>query len=453
MRSLVNACTSLLAVALAVVLLPPPPAGATETIQRTYGPDRIATSVSVSADHRTAATDALLATAGDFPDALAAGVVAGRLDAPLLLTNQDHLPDIVADELDRLGVERVWLLGGPGAISTGVETELLIRGHDVRRLAGSTRYGTAATVALQAGPSSTGEVIVALGDHADAERAWADAVSSGALAGAPGYVPTLLTRQDSVPAETREALEELNPRTVLLLGGNGAIEAAAESQLRDLGYDVQRLYGTSRYETSVAVAELAVQRANGTTRIVFASGSDFPDALSAGALSASAGGPLVLVPPSRLSDSVDDFVRLHRDRWNVGVLVGGPSAASDWVVRELSAAMNGQPRPQPEPDEPEERVVGVFEGTSSWYGGRFHGRTTACGEVFDRNALTAAHRTLPCGTRVRVTNTSNGAQVIVRINDRGPYSGGRVLDVSERAAHDLGFASQGTTWVRGEILE
>lgn len=457
MPTYVKVFTSVLALALALVVVPlAGPASADDPVLRTFGSDRIATAVAASQEHRSRADHALLATAGSFPDSLAAGVLAGRLDAPLLLTRSDELPQRVTSELERLGVSTVWVLGGHGAVSPRVEADLLGRGYTVRRLSGANRYGTATAVAVQAGPSTTHEVVVALGQHSDPERAWADAVASGSLAGAPGHVPTLLTRHDGLPEETIDGLRSLDPAGVFLLGGRSAIGDEVEAELGALGYEVQRISGASRYDTSVAVASIATQRANGESRIVFASGNDFPDALSAGALATTLGGPLVLVPPERLSDGVDAFLRRNHGRWQHGVLVGGPSAASDRVAQELSAALSGQPRPEPEPDEPaepEERVVGVFEGQTSWYGGRFHGRTTACGEVFDRNALTAAHRSLPCGTRVRVTNTRNGAQVIVRINDRGPYSGGRILDVSERAAHELGFASQGTTWVRGEILE
>jgi rare lipoprotein A len=95
----------------------------------------------------------------------------------------------------------------------------------------------------------------------------------------------------------------------------------------------------------------------------------------------------------------------------------------------------------------------VFEGEGSWYGPGFHGRSTASGETFDRNAYTAAHRSLPFGTRVRVTNLNNGLQVIVRINDRGPYHGNRVIDLAEAAARDIDMTSTGTAPMRGEILE
>ncbi len=92
------------------------------------------------------------------------------------------------------------------------------------------------------------------------------------------------------------------------------------------------------------------------------------------------------------------------------------------------------------------------EGMASWYGNEFHGRRTASGEVFDQEAMTAAHRTLPFGTLVRVTNRDNGAVVILRINDRGPFTRGRILDCSRAGARELGFLLAGTTRVRLETL-
>lgn len=97
-------------------------------------------------------------------------------------------------------------------------------------------------------------------------------------------------------------------------------------------------------------------------------------------------------------------------------------------------------------------VQSVQEGTASWYGGKFHGRKTASGEVYDQHGLSAAHRDLPLGTWVRVTNLENGRRVELRINDRGPFIAGRILDVSRRAAHELGFLNAGLTEVRIEVL-
>lgn len=91
-------------------------------------------------------------------------------------------------------------------------------------------------------------------------------------------------------------------------------------------------------------------------------------------------------------------------------------------------------------------------GIASWYGPKFHGKTTANGETFNQNALTAAHRTLPLPSMVRVTNLENGRQLKVRVNDRGPYARGRIIDVSARAAELLGFKSDGTAKVRVSIV-
>ena len=95
----------------------------------------------------------------------------------------------------------------------------------------------------------------------------------------------------------------------------------------------------------------------------------------------------------------------------------------------------------------------VITGVASWYGPNFHGKLTANGEVFDQYGVTAAHKTLPLGTVARVTNLDNGKSIILRINDRGPYVGDRVLDCSYGAAKKLDFIIQGTTKVRIEIIE
>ncbi|MEM7749256.1 MAG: septal ring lytic transglycosylase RlpA family protein [Pseudomonadota bacterium] len=88
------------------------------------------------------------------------------------------------------------------------------------------------------------------------------------------------------------------------------------------------------------------------------------------------------------------------------------------------------------------------EGLASWYGGKHHGRQTANGETFDVNRITAAHKTLPLPSLVRITNLRNGRYVIARVNDRGPFVSGRIIDVSRRAAQQLGFLHKGTVRVR-----
>ena len=91
-------------------------------------------------------------------------------------------------------------------------------------------------------------------------------------------------------------------------------------------------------------------------------------------------------------------------------------------------------------------------GSASWYGADFHGRRTANGEIFSANAITAAHPTLPLPSYVRVTNTDNGRSLIVRVNDRGPYVSGRIIDLSYRAASMLGYVNKGSTNVHVEYV-
>jgi rare lipoprotein A len=91
-------------------------------------------------------------------------------------------------------------------------------------------------------------------------------------------------------------------------------------------------------------------------------------------------------------------------------------------------------------------------GVGSYYAHKFDGRQTASGEVYHENELTAAHRTLPFGTLVRVTNVANGHNVLVRINDRGPFVKDRIIDVSYRAAKELGFVDEGLARLRVEVV-
>lgn len=91
-------------------------------------------------------------------------------------------------------------------------------------------------------------------------------------------------------------------------------------------------------------------------------------------------------------------------------------------------------------------------GKASWYGRKFHGRPTASGERFDMRELTAAHRTLPFGTQVRVTNLENNRSVVVRINDRGPFVGDRIIDLSRAAARQISMIERGVVRVRIRVM-
>lgn len=98
------------------------------------------------------------------------------------------------------------------------------------------------------------------------------------------------------------------------------------------------------------------------------------------------------------------------------------------------------------------QVVNIMYGKASYYGDEFNGRATASGEIFDNREFTAAHKSLPFGTFVRVTNLSNNSSVVVKINDRGPFVSGRIIDLTKAAAEKLGMLQAGVIDVKIEIL-
>lgn len=138
-------------------------------------------------------------------------------------------------------------------------------------------------------------------------------------------------------------------------------------------------------------------------------------------------------------------ITLLTSTFSVGLLGEALAASSTTRVNQRQTIQSSL-------QETSSQLLARMRGRASWYGPRFHGRRTASGERFNAGAYTAAHRSLPFGTKVRVTNLRNGRAVIVRINDRGPYSGGRVIDLSKAAAQAIGMIRSGTAPVRIEIV-
>lgn len=336
------------------------PAVAADPVARISGADRVSTAVAVADVGWDQAPRVLLATSVDYPDAVAAAALAASYDAPVLLNPPKGLAGPVRDALQRLDTDQVTILGGTNAMSKTVEGELRDLGLDVDRIAGGDRFETAAAVAesvtvRNATAPETPVAALALGARADSGDAWPDALSAASLAGLDVPAPTLLTARDGLPTATRDALRELAPETVVILGGDAAVSSRVADQVADLGADVVRAAGTNRYRTSVAVARHAARGVHADTgtldsgQAVFVSGQDFPDALAAGALAARREAPLLLVPGGRLDDGVDGYLRADATVVTGGALVGGSSAVSDLVEDEIAAALTGAPRPEPPP--------------------------------------------------------------------------------------------------------
>jgi rare lipoprotein A len=131
----------------------------------------------------------------------------------------------------------------------------------------------------------------------------------------------------------------------------------------------------------------------------------------------------------------------------------GRRLASLIVAVAFAAALLAVPAPDTNvPSQVREAPVWTQDGRVSWYGPGFHGRQTANGEIFDTNDMTMAHRSLAFGSKVRVTNLDNGRSIVVRVNDRGPYVGGRIADLSHAAASRLGFVEDGVVHARIELI-
>ena len=306
------------------------------TVRRVSGEERIATAVELSQDQFDSADRVVLARADLFPDALAASSLAAEIGGPVLLTDSAGLSDQVGAELQRLGATEVYLAGGTAALSQQVEDDLDEMDVTVTRLAGASRYDTAALVAAE---------VVTLGgqvDQAIVVRAdeFADALAAGALATA-GRAPILLTDSDTLHPRTAEALDAvLAGETVFIAGGPAAVSTGTESELAE-AYDVTRLSGDERYATGVAIAEEAVRQGAGVSTVFLASGAAFPDALGAVAAGFQAGGVFVLVHPDDLSASTAtrDFLDANRSDITEVVVVGGPAAVADSVLSGITALL------------------------------------------------------------------------------------------------------------------
>jgi rare lipoprotein A len=129
------------------------------------------------------------------------------------------------------------------------------------------------------------------------------------------------------------------------------------------------------------------------------------------------------------------------------------AAGAEGVVSPIKRDQHGKDTAQMKSSKWQSKFKKVLRGKASWYGPRFHGKKTANGDIFDQRKLTAAHKTLPLGSKAIVTNLKNGNSVEVEINDRGPYVSERIIDVSYAAAKQLGFDKSGTAPVQVELLQ
>lgn len=291
------------------------------TAYRISGADRYATAAAASTTlHSPGVPVVYIATGQNFPDALAGGPAAKKGGGPLLLVKSNAVPAATVAELDRLRPGRIVILGGPGTVSDGVASVLSsYTSGSVTRIFGADRYATAAEISQALWPSGSSTVFIATGAN------YPDALAGGAEAARVG-APVLLVKGGEIPAATAAALDRLNPSRIVVMGGPGVIADPVVTALHRWTANVDRIYGSDRYATSVELSRASFPP-NGAHTVYVATGDGFPDGLAIGPVAGTVGGPLLLVRANRLPQSVaDELKRLNPT--NV-IFVGGPGAISE----------------------------------------------------------------------------------------------------------------------------
>ena len=279
-----------------------------------------------------------------FADALTAGVVAFEYKAPLLMVQGNELPDDTAKYI-KANADRVIIVGGFSTVSNKVADEIRDLGVVVKRISGSNRFGTAVEVgeafrgliaatnerpAFNLGYDTKSTVFLANA------YTFADALTASVPAAYYG-IPILLTHQDKLAPETIEALAKWDIEKVIIVGGEKSVSKAVENELANLGkgYSVERFSGATRQLTSMVLAKTFFED---VTRVFFANGDAFSDALAAAPFGARVKAPIILVEKDKVSDDVVNFLRSN----NIleGTIFGGTDQISTAVRDQLANILN-----------------------------------------------------------------------------------------------------------------
>ena len=283
-------------------------------ITRIEGETRYETAVEISKQAFPNGTSTVvLVTGEDFPDALAGAPLAFKLNAPILSTRKDRLPDVTKNEISRLGATDVIILGGTGAISTNVENELTALHLSIRRIAGKNRYETAAEIAKNI---SSSKAIVANGQN------FPDALTVAPYA-AKQQIPILLTRERVLPPETKLQLRN----ETIVVGGQQAVHDSIAKTFPKL----TRLSGATRYETNLKIVDFFDKNVE---QAFFTTGTNFADALTGSILAAKNDEPIFLSKPDSIPIKTQIFIKqLNTNSFHI---IGGTGAISKNAAQSLT---------------------------------------------------------------------------------------------------------------------
>lgn len=315
---------------------------------RLAGQNRYDTSAKIAEKGWMSSYYAVIASGEDFPDALCGAPLAGKYNAPILLTSRYSLETQTKTQLSRLNVQDVFIIGGTGVISANVEQEIKNLGMTVTRISGENRYETSVKVAEKMG--YVNQAVIATGDN------FPDALSIASIAAIKG-LPILLTAKDQLSEGVKKYLKD-NVQSTIVVGGTGVVSNYIYNQLPS----PTRLNGNNRYETNLNIVKAYVEELNFNTCYI-ATGEDFPDALAGSALASLNNSPIILVNNS-ISLSTIDFLS-NRSVDHI-VAFGGTGAVSDTVLLSMgstTSVSNGVPSA---PTNPSATSLGSDEIYLNW---------------------------------------------------------------------------------------
>ncbi|WP_413316954.1 cell wall-binding repeat-containing protein [Agrococcus sp. 1P02AA] len=291
-------------------------------VDRIAGVNRFETSVEISQSGYGQGADVVYVASGQvWPDALTAAPAAATEGGPLLLVPRAEAPEVVLDEIARLGAERVVIVGGEPSVSAAVESAIadIETVSEVVRLGGVNRFETSRMVADYAFESAEGA-------YAVTGSRFPDALSAGAAAGHLEWPLMLVDTRVEIPSETVALLDDLEVERVRVIGDTNAVPSAQAGELVDAGFVVSRQAGSNRFITSAIVTRAAFDSAEAGAYL--ASGVLFPDAISGGAVAGAQGAPLLITRPGCVDASVLGALE-SLSPTSVTLLGGTPSLSED----------------------------------------------------------------------------------------------------------------------------
>ena len=298
------------------------PSPSTKDVKRIAGANRYSTmSENVSANF-TQSDWAIVASGANFPDALSAVALAGAHRAPVILTDPHALSKEAANQIDRLGVKHIILLGGESALSSTVEDAIRTKVADVKRIYGPDRVMTsvAAMLNARATDKASDTVIIATGSS------YADALSAGAWAWKTTSPIVLTGTNGKLSKEAVEAIKaDAGIKRVIIMGGTAVVSDDIKTQL-GAGFSFERLGGADRYATSALMAGFACNNGLTWSKPSIATGHGFADALSGAACAGRTGSPLLLADGG--SDQTIAALKTNAKSVQSAVIIGGTSAVS-----------------------------------------------------------------------------------------------------------------------------